>query len=217
MSRSGPILKLKRYTQLPQLLHLLSTRKLATLNPSTWPDQNDTTYLSRYKAARPQVTGLYVLCMTEAADTFHHWNVFASGPTGVKLEFDPVRFQTWLQSRREKFSFERVQYKRLDQIEAAAREVDSLPFLKRKAFRDENEIRLLIEDTEPNRDVRLLEGFDLSVIRKISLSPWLPKTLVETVVSALRAVYAGTESQWEAMKVRRTSLLSNDTFRSAGR
>jgi hypothetical protein len=68
MQRSGPIKKLKRYTHLPALLHLLQTRTLTALNPATWPDQNDTTYLRRYKAARPHVKGLFVLCMTEAAD-----------------------------------------------------------------------------------------------------------------------------------------------------
>ena len=100
---------------------------------------------------------------------------------------------------------------------ALAREVDSLPFLKRKAFRDENEIRLLIEDTDSdNAGAHLLKGFDLSAIRKISLSPWLPSALVKTVTSSLRAVYAGTESQWGATEVSRTSLLFNETFSSAG-
>ncbi len=131
-----------------QLLHLLITRKLTTLSPSTWQDQNDTTYLTRYIEAR-QIKGLYVLCMTEAADTFHHWNVYANGPSGVKLEFDPGRFNDWLLNvSKANFCLERVQYKKLEEIEEAARETKMLPFLKRKAFRDENEIRLLIEDTE---------------------------------------------------------------------
>ena len=92
-----------------QLLHLLITRKLTTLSPSTWQDQNDTTYLTRFIEAR-QIKGLYVLCMTEAADTFHHWNVYANGPSGVKLEFDPGRFNDWLLNvSKANFCLERVQ------------------------------------------------------------------------------------------------------------
>jgi hypothetical protein len=216
MPRPGPILKLKRYTQLPQLLHLLNTRKLTTLSPSTWQDQNDTTYLTRYMEAC-QIKGLYVLCMTEAADTFHHWNVYANGPSGVKLEFDPGRFKYWLHKvRNNDFRLERVQYKRLDEIEEAARETRMLPFLKRKAFRDENEVRLLIEDTESHGVVLLLKDFDLSAIRKISLSPWLPLALVDTVISTLHHAFTGTESQWTDIVVRRTSLLFNEAFSSAG-
>jgi len=130
MQRSAPIRKLKRYTNLPVLLHLLQTRTLTALNPSTWPDQNDTTYLRRYKATHPQVKGLFVLCMTEAADTFHHWNVYANGPSGVKIEFDPAGFQTWLSNTKVSSRLERVQYKRIDEIEEAARDQNSLPFLK---------------------------------------------------------------------------------------
>ena len=217
MARSGPIKKLKRYTQLPQLLHLLGTRSLTTLNPSTWQDQNDTTYLQKYKTARPHIKGLFVLCMTEAADTFHHWNVYASGPSGVKFELDPAVFEGWLKGSEITYRLERVRYKRLDEIEEAARKTDKLPFLKRKAFRDENEIRLVVEDAAMDGAARLLEDFDLSAIRKISLSPWLPPPLVDTVTSALRALYKGTQSQWEATEVRRTSLLFNEKFSGAAR
>jgi hypothetical protein len=216
MQRSAPIRKLKRYTNLPVLLHLLQTRTLTALNPSTWPDQNDTTYLRRYKAARPQVKGLFVLCMTEAADTFHHWNVYANGPSGVKIEFDPEGFQTWLKNTKVSTRLERVQYKRLDEIEDAARDQNSLPFLKRKAFRDENEIRLLVEDMQCDGPAYSLLEFDVSIIRKISLSPWLPIALEEAVISSIRHAYRGSDSQWKAMKVQRTSLLYNEAFVQAG-
>ena len=32
---------LKRYTELPYLLHMLSTQRIALLNPSNWADRND--------------------------------------------------------------------------------------------------------------------------------------------------------------------------------
>jgi hypothetical protein len=212
MQRSGPIKKLKRYTHLPALLHLLHTSTLTALNPSTWADQNDTIYLRRYKATHPHVKGLFVLCMTEAADTFHHWNVYANGPSGVKIEFDPERFRDWLRSTGIITRLERVQYKRLDEIEQAARDQNALPFLKRKAFRDENEVRLLVEDIRSDGPAYPLCQFDVSTIRKISLSPWLPTALEGAVIKSLRHAYPGSDTQWQAIEVRRTSLLYNETF-----
>jgi hypothetical protein len=212
MQRSGPIKKLKRYTHLPALLHLLQTSTLTALNPSTWADQNDTIYLRRYKAKRPDVKGLFVLCMTEAADTFHHWNVYANGPSGVKIEFDPERFQVWLRNAEVATRLERVQYKRLDEIEQAASNPYTLPFLKRKAFRDENEVRLLVEDSNVDGPVYSLPHFEVSTIRTISLSPWLPAALEGAVKSSLRHAYSGSDAQWQALKVHRTSLLYNESF-----
>jgi hypothetical protein len=171
--------------------------------------------LLRYKTVRPHIKGLFVLCMTEAADTFHHWNVYAGGPSGVKIEFDPERFRAWLASAQVSHRLERVQYKRLDEIEQAAADPDSLPFLKRKAFRDENEVRLLVEDELSDGPVRALPNFDLSIVRKISLSPWLSAALEPSVIAALRCVYPGSEREWKAVTVRRTSLLYNESFVAA--
>jgi hypothetical protein len=212
MAKKGPIEKLKRYTHLPAVLHLLHTRTLTALNPTTWADQNDAFYLHRYKAAHPQLKGLFVLCMAEAADTFHHWNVYASGPSGVKIELDPTRFQNWLKSTQATTRLGRVQYKRLDEIEQAAQDKKALPFLKRKAFRDENEVRLLVEDTRSDGQAYALPNFDVSAIRKISLSPWLPTALEEAVIISLRHAFHGSDAQWEAVTVRRTSLLYNENF-----
>lgn len=212
MPKTGPIKKLKRYTHLPALLHLLQTRQLTVLSPSTWADQNDTSYLHRYMAARQDVKGLYVLCLTEAADTFHHWSIYAGGPSGVKIEFHPAKFQAWINTVEPRPLLKRVEYKRLDQIEEAARNGDSLPFLKRIAFRDEDEVRLLVVDLQNDSPAHYLPNFDLSAIQKISLSPWLPKALEESVRNAIVRASGESNEKWAARTVRRTSLLHNAAF-----
>ncbi|MGZ5544921.1 MAG: hypothetical protein ACXWIU_09615, partial [Limisphaerales bacterium] len=89
---------------------------------------------------------------------------------------------------------------------------DALPFLKRKAFRDENEVRLLVEDSNVDAPVYSLSDFDISTIQKISLSPWLPVALEEAVKSSLRKAYPGSDAQWQTIRVHRTSLLYNEAF-----
>ena len=81
------------------------------------------------------------------------------------------------------------------------------------AFRDENEVRLLVEDHHSDGAARDLPDFDLSAIRKISLSPWLPTALEETVIEALRA--AAQPNGGLRASIRRTSLLYNPTFTGA--
>jgi NADPH:quinone reductase-like Zn-dependent oxidoreductase len=44
----------------------------------------------------------------------------ARSPSGMKIEFDPERFQDWLRNAGVVARLERVQYKRLDQIEPAS-------------------------------------------------------------------------------------------------
>jgi len=215
ISSEEPIRKLKRYTHFPQLLHMLSTATITALSPTLWEDKNDLHYLERYKAARPDVKTLLALCMTDAADTYHQWNVFANGPSGVKIEFKPKRFQSWA-AQIPGSRLKRVEYLRIEEFESAAHDTICLPFLKRMAFRDEDEIRLVIEDTEKTETARSFP-FDLSIIKKISLSPWLPIPLEDTVINTLRAIYKGSDEQWNAMTVRRTSLLANEKVMSAGK
>ena len=44
--------KLRRYTQLPQLQDMLSTRTLTVLSPASWQDRNDTHFLAKYAARK---------------------------------------------------------------------------------------------------------------------------------------------------------------------
>jgi hypothetical protein len=153
--------------------------------------------------------------MSEAADTFHHWSVYASGPSGVKIDFDPLRFQAWLHDAEPTARLERVQYKRLDEIDVAVRDANSLPFLKRKAFRDEGEIRLLLEDRSSAGTAKYIPNFDVSTISEVTLSPWLPEPLEETVKRVVLQACEGSNAE-RRIKVRRTTLLYNKGFAGAG-
>jgi len=200
--------KLKRYTHLPQLLHMLRSRTITVLDPSsTWEDKNDTYFLAKYKAAHQEIKSLLALCMTDASSTYHHWRVYAGAPSGVQIRFNPSAFRSWVDTHRNA-RLERVEYLRVDEFETCSRDLSRFPFLKRKAFRDEDEIRLIVEDTETTYKTCSLP-FDLTIIEEIRLSPWLAEPLVDTIRATLADAYAGCKSDWERIRVERTSLLEN--------
>src|SRR6185437_17104819 len=77
---------LRRYTQLPALLYMLSEKKLTLLDPNSWDDKNDSYFLEQYKLKRKLKTVL-ALCFSMAQETYHHWSVFADGSAGVCIQF----------------------------------------------------------------------------------------------------------------------------------
>ena len=78
---------LRRYTNLPALLHLLRTRKLTLLSPEKWEDRNDAYYMSQYRE-RSDATTVLALCFSEAAEKYHLWRAFTHGTDGVCVEFE---------------------------------------------------------------------------------------------------------------------------------
>jgi len=208
-----PLEKLKRYTHLPQLLHMLRSQTITVLSPGTWEDQNDTYFLARYKEKHPAIKSLLALCMTDASSTYHHWRVYAGAPSGVQIQFNPSAFTSWVATL-PNARLDRVEYLNVDDFVEIAADPARFPFLKRKAFRDEDEIRLIVEDTENENLPASPLPFDLAIIEEIKLSPWLAEPLVETVKLTLADAYSGPKGDWERIKVDRTSLLANPKIMS---
>jgi hypothetical protein len=86
MARIRSIETLRRYTDLPALLHMLKHCCITLLDPTTWDDTNDSYYLLKYKEKRKLETVL-ALCLTQADETYYHWRVFSHGPAGVCIDF----------------------------------------------------------------------------------------------------------------------------------
>ena len=83
---------LRRYTELPFLIDYLTSNELFMPSPMNWDDRNDSAYLEHF-AQLNNHRKIFVLCLTEAPETYHHWKVFSSGSSGVCIEFHKAKFE----------------------------------------------------------------------------------------------------------------------------
>lgn len=201
---------LRRYTDLPALLHLLKNRCITLLDPATWDDTNDSYYLLKYKEKCNQKSVL-ALCLTEAAETYHHWRVFSHGPSGVCIDFHKTDLVAALETE-PGVSVKSVHYRkmRVDQRQVAPPAISELPFLKRQGFLAEEEVRAVYECS--TKVVKFLDiSIDLKSVRRITLSPWLNQRLRPSVIEAIRTIPG-----CSGLDVRRSTLLGNAEWKKLG-
>ena len=142
MKPKTPILN--RYTSLPVALDVLVERRLTLLSPETWEDRNDAFYLERYREKKNLQT-LVAICFSARGETFHHRKVFSSGSSGVCIEFDKNRLLRAFPSS-DGFRHGNIEYRFVKTVNQERPEVERWPFLKRKAFKDEGEFRIIYEN-----------------------------------------------------------------------
>jgi hypothetical protein len=200
---------LRRYTDIPALVSLLTDRKITLLDPKSWDDRNDTNFLRLYKKEKNLET-LLALCFTQSDERYHHWSVFAAGSAGVCIRFDRAAF---LEAVKEHDGIKKrtVRYLTLPQIRDETLKIRDLPFLKRAAFQDENEFRLIYESCDEK-----LDHYDIPIpltcITSITLSPWLPEPLSGNLKAMLHAIKGcGGLSIW------RSTIIENKEWHNHGK
>lgn len=198
---------LNRYTTLPVLLDMLVNRKIVLLSPSSWEDRNDSYYLDRYKAEKKLKT-VVALCFSKKRETFHHWKVFASGTAGVCVEFDKELLLRRVAAE-PGCRLKDVDYRYIKDVEAKRPAVRNWPFLKRKPYKDEDEFRILYESLTEELPTKEL-SIELHCIHKVTLSPWMPRTVAATVKRVI-----GEIEGCERLRVERSSLLETHIWESA--
>ena len=199
--------RLNRYTSLPVLLDMLTRSQITLLNPALWEDRNDSYYIEQYKIKRKLKTVL-AACFSNRPETFHQWKVFANGSSGVCIEFDKEKFLKSLPTVRG-IRAQLVRYSPIYHVEKARPDPKEWPFLKRIAFKDEDEFRIVYESSSEEMETKMLH-FDISSIRQITLSPWLPKSVADTTVLVIKAI-----DGCDRLKVNRSSLIENSRWKSA--
>jgi hypothetical protein len=156
--------------------------------------------MAEYKRQK-NLKSLFALCFADCDETYHHWRVFSHGSDGVRIEFDKSLLMKSLADDR--IIARDVLYKKIDELKTSTRfPVDDLPFLKRQGFRDESEFRIIYQN---DHRVQFSKSYqiDLASIRRITLSPWIVRSLSDSVIASLR----------EIKGVRPTDNLSVDTDR----
>lgn len=199
---------LRRYTDLPALFNMLSTKQITLLDPKTWDDRNDSYFMSLYKE-RKNLKTLLALCFSHSAETYHHWRVFSNGPAGVCVVFDRAALIKALQ-KVPGVQTGGMEYLTLNDARGRKLEINELPYVKRYGFKPENEFRVVYESTAEEL-FTLNVPMQIDCIRSISLSPWMHPSLSKSTASAIRAI-----RECNKLKVSRSTLISNEQWKSFG-
>jgi len=205
--RPEKTLILNRYTSLPIALDILVQRRVTLLSPETWEDRNDAFYLERYREVKKLKT-LAAICFSARGETFHHWKVFSSGSSGVCIEFDKnLLLQAFPSSSG--FRYGQIEYRLVRTVNKNRPEIEKWPFLKRKAFKDEGEFRIIYENQTSHERTKHVD-IDLGTIKKVTLSPWLPDAVAESVQTLIKTIKG-----CEDLSVNRSSLIDNSGWKKA--
>jgi hypothetical protein len=177
--------RLRRYTNLPVLLDMLVNQKITLLDPASWEDRNDAFFIERYKELQGLKTVL-ALCFSTKGDTFHHWKVFANEVGGICIEFNTRDFLEDI-GRNRGIRYGRVDYQLTRNLKKNPPTKDKLPFVKRKHYVDEGEFRIIFESKSNKYNVKQF-NLNLSHIERITLSPWVPKQVSNTVKAVIKSM-----------------------------
>ena len=199
---------LRRYTDLPSLIDILSNKHITILDPSKWDDQNDSYYISIYKA-RKQLASVLALCLTRADETYHHWRVFSHHPAGACIVFHKEKLLEALQ-KDPCIRTKDVDYSTIKKNDPKGGLVTELPFLKRYAFKPEQEFRIIYQHSVEEKTAHSVD-IPLSCIARISLSPWMAKSVAASTVSLLKKIDGCLE-----IAINRSVLINSEQWKNIG-
>lgn len=196
---------LRRYTDLPALLHILASKQITLLDPKTWADKNDSHFMAIYKDKK-HLKSVLALCFSQSPETYHHWRVFSNGPAGVCIVFDRNNLLEDIQ-REPNVKAQSMTYLTMPEARNNSFRVEELPFIKRYGYKPEKEFRA-VYSSETNELPSLNLPIRLASIRSISLSPWMHSSLSKATVNSLRAILG-----CDKLKVSRSTLISNEQWK----
>jgi Protein of unknown function (DUF2971) len=125
------------------------------------------------------------LCFTGAAETYHHWKIFSPGDSGVCIEFNK---DALLSSFDESFCHRKVQYTKLSELFDTSAKHGDKAFMKRVAFKDEKEYRVVYGDLKKTNAAPKAVPINFRCIERIILNPWIPKSLFDQVCATIRLI-----------------------------
>lgn len=201
---------LRRYTNLAATVHLLREKKITLLDPATWDDKVDVAYMEWCsKSLRRPVLAL---CFCQGPQRYHHWRVYANGIAGVCIEFDKEWLLNNLDVKYEGLLHGNVNYRSYAEANRDRPDVLELPFLKRPAYKDEREYRIVRMFDEDERSAPARDyDIDIGCIRRIVLSPWMPRELCLSVKGVLMSIEG-----CGGLKVARSLLIEHKAWKKFG-
>jgi hypothetical protein len=140
--------------------------------------------MDTYKTCRKLGT-LLALCLTRKAETYHHWKVFTDKSNGVCIHFKRKEFSVAMKNAGVRV--QGVKYLKIAELDHNALTVRKLPFLKRVAFKDEGEVRAVYENLQSEPVLKRI-SIELDIIDRVTLSPWMPKTVASSVIKTIESL-----------------------------
>lgn len=184
MAPPSPVF-LNRFTTLPFVIDLLTRKQLTLLNPGLWQDYNDRVTMELYRKKK-NAQSIYALCLSDDHETIHHWNTFAAGANGCCIEFNSRKLFECL-GNVSGVSHGKSHYLKIAELGKLNSADESLPYVKREPFQPESEYRIVAISDKPQQTT-----FDIpvhaNVIRRITMSNHLPKTVFESLKEGLRKI-----------------------------
>ena len=194
----------RRYTDLASLLDMLRRKTVTLLRPDTWDDRNDRLMMETY-ARSLELKTLLALCLTSRGETYHHWKVFTDKNNGVCIHFQQEKFIETMRAAGAKVG--KVEYLKLEQLVPDDHPIETLCFLKRFGFGDEGEYRAVYQNQAAEDRLKQVH-IDLDIIEQVSLNPWMPKPIFESVRTIIKA-----QRQGATFRVVHSSLIDNRRWR----
>lgn len=177
--------ELRRYTELPWLIETLKTKKITMLSPSTWDDKNDAHFMDSYRLKRGK-KGLLALCLVGVEEQYHHWKVFAPGPSGVCIVYKKQDLINCLANEEPDILSGKVRYRTKANLEERPPKLDQLPFTKQWQYKPDAEYRFILErdSDQPAHKITI----SLEAISRVVLSPWLPRDTQKIIRDLLKGI-----------------------------
>ncbi|MFG6489603.1 hypothetical protein ACG04R_23205 [Roseateles sp. BYS78W] len=137
--------------------------------------------METYRKAKGLET-LLALCLSERAETYHHWKVFTDRNNGVCILFHRTKLRDAM--KKSKVNLRRMSYLTFSELDAETIPTARLPYLKRFAFKDEGEVRAVYENAKKEAELKKVP-IDLGVIEGISLNPWMAKPVADSIIAII--------------------------------
>jgi hypothetical protein len=198
----------RRYTSLPFLLDILYEKRLALLDPASWEDKNDSYFLELYKIEK-RSRSVLALCFADAPETYQHWKIYSGNSSGVCIEFDRDGLLDRIRAD-DRFISRYIQYDTLDKLRTTPPEIDELPFIKRYAFQDENEYRIIYTDLAEEIKIKYITILPQD-IECIVINPWVSKAVFSSIKSVIREI-----DGCRNIRIRKSTVVENDEWKALG-
>lgn len=124
------------------------------------------------------------------------------------VEFDKERLLEAI-GRDGAIEHRKVCYREINDVCAGPIQTSDLPYIKRYAYGDEQEFRLVFAYADKEMEAHTFD-IPLSCISRITLSPWLPKPLEKSIKDTIKQI-----DGCKNVKVFRSTLIENERWKKA--